>query len=185
MDAPPPIATPPRMSRWRRVFRSLWTRLFLLVLIFCAGSVAGFSLGSVWTQNWQQEKLEEIIKKPPSRESISERLKTSLNLTDAQFPEVQNVISRHHAALEKIRQQVAPMYVAVFDEMDQEMKAILTESQREIWKKKAAGMREFWEKGRPPGGRGDRGKRGGEQRSDDRKREKPVTEKSNTASESK
>lgn len=183
MDAPSPIATPPRVSRWRRVFRSLWMRLFLLVLIFSAGGVAGLSLGSVWTQNHQQERLHDLMKNPrPRPESLSQRLKTSLELSDEQFPEVEKVVRKHHAALEKIRQQVAPLYVGVFDEMDLEMQALLTtETQRETWRKKAAEMRIFWETGRPPGGRGDRSKRGGDPRSDEKKREKPPAEKPESA----
>lgn len=154
-------------------------RMLLLVAIFVAGSVTGWSVGSVWTQRSQQEKLTEIIKNPrPGPDWLSDKLKESLQLTDEQDPELKKIIRKHHAALDKIRQEVAPLYVAVFDEMDQEMQAILIDdTQREAWKKKAAGMRIFWASGRPPGrpsGRDrdrDRGRRGGEQRPEDRNRE--------------
>jgi hypothetical protein len=195
----PPLA-PPRMSRWRRIFRSLPMRMLLLVAIFVAGSVTGWSVGSVWNQRSQQEKLTEIIKNPRP-DWLSDKLKESLQLTDDQYSELKKIIRKHHAALDKIRQEVAPLYVSVFDEMDLEMQGILTDdTQREAWKKKAAGMRMFWASGRPPGrppgrdregGRDrDRSRRGGEQRPDDhnreprpddRNRERPQVEK--TASE--
>jgi hypothetical protein len=148
----------------RRIFRSFWMRLCLLLLIFTAGGVAGYSVGTVLTER----RVQAILKDPPP-ESLTNFLKTSLALTEAQFPEVEKVIARRHAAMNKIRQQTAPQYVAVFEEMDQEMQAILDESQREIWKKKATAMREFWASGRPPG-RGGRRPRG-DQRPDEHRRD--------------
>jgi hypothetical protein len=177
-----PLA-PPRASRLRRVLRSLPMRMFLLVAIFAAGSVTGWSVGSVWSQRSQEGELHEIMKNPrPRPESLSDRLTKSLELTEPQSKDVEQIIRRHHSALEKIRQQVAPLYVGVFDEMDQEMQAVLSETQRDGWKKKASEMRAFWASGRPPGrppgGRDrDRSRRSGGERPDDHSRERPAVDK--------
>lgn len=106
-----------------------------------------------------EQKYVGIINEPrPRTDSLMQHFKTSLELTDAQYADVEKVIRRHHESLEKIRRQVAPMYVAEFDQMDQDMQEVLNDPhQKELWKKKAAGMRLFWEKGRPLGR--DRGKR--------------------------
>lgn len=163
------------MSRWKRIFRSFWMRLLLLVLIFSAGSVTGYCIGSIWTES----RFMEIMKQPrPKPDGLTQQLSKSLELTEAQSAEVQKVVRRHHAGLEKIRQEVAPRYVAEFDQLDQEMQGLLTDVQRVSWKKKAAGMREFWEKGWSVGRgrkRGDGDHRSKDQRSETRSEDKSTT----------
>jgi hypothetical protein len=168
-DIPPLIMIPARISGWRRVFRSFWMRLCLLVFIFSAGGVTGYCVGSIL----MEQKYVGIMKEPrPRADSVMKYFKSNLELTEDQCPEVEKIIRRHHESLEKIRRQVAPMYLAEFDHMDQEMRGVLGNShQQELWKKRATGMREWWANGRAAGR--DRNKRRGEgdQRPKERKSE--------------
>lgn len=176
MEAPPSTVLPPRGTRLQRIFRSIWMRLILLSLIFTAGGVAGYSVGSVWTQN----RLQEYMRHPPRPDVFMKDLKTSLELSEDQFADVEKIFRRHHEGIEKIREQVSPLYKREFEQMDQELQAVLNETQRELWKQKLAKMRSPWGNGRRGGDRGergDRGRRGGDQKSDDQKPDESKSDK--------
>ncbi|MCK4659066.1 MAG: hypothetical protein KAV82_06045 [Phycisphaerae bacterium] len=114
----------------KRRRRRLLHGLFALV-IFVAGAITGSAVTVVFLKHLVQH-----IHTHPDEvaEHVAGRLRSRLDLTDAQFEQVRSILLRRHRELERIRREVFPQVRSVLDAAHDEIAAVLDEQQREQWK---------------------------------------------------
>ena len=125
----------PKPSGQRRKSVLLWAAVFLL------GALAG---GAV-TVLVGIKVVQRAVKYPeqvPDR--IAQRLKWKLELSDAQAQQVREILMGGQKELMAIRAEVQPRVHAEFDQVSDEISAILTDAQREEWKVLFGQMRDKW-----------------------------------------
>lgn len=152
--------------RTSRPLRVRLLRTGILLVIFSAGGIAGYCVGTMqllehWTQT---ESPASNAYKTPEKfiEWLLAQWKKDLGLTEAQFPQVEKIVRRHHEAFDRIRQQTQPLFAKEMDNMDREMRLVLTDPQKPLWEKKMEWSRNH-RRGPSPGGMS-RGSSKGEKR---------------------
>lgn len=144
--------------RAKRPLRVRLLRTGILLVIFCAGSIAGYCVGTMQLleQLTQTDSPATKTVKDPDRftEWLLAQLKKDLSLTEAQYPQVEKIIRRHHEAFNEIRERVQPLFAKEMANMDRDMIAVLDDQQGTLWKARMERMRSW---PRSPGGGRDRG----------------------------
>ncbi len=126
-----------------RAARPLRVRILrsgILLVIFCAGSIAGYCVGTMQLieQLTQAETPSSKAYKTPEKftEWLLAQWKKDLSLTDEQYPVVEKIVRRHHEAFDKIRMEVQPKFAREMANMDREMRQVLDDSQKVLWEKR-------------------------------------------------
>ncbi len=126
-----------------RASRPLRVRLLragILLVIFCAGSIAGYCVGTMQLieQLTQTETPSSKAYKTPEKftEWLLAQWKKDLSLTDEQYPVVEKIVRRHHEAFDRIRREVQPKFAREMATMDREMRLVLNDSQKVLWEKR-------------------------------------------------
>jgi len=90
------------------------------------------------------------------------RFKGQLNLTDEQSDQIRSILKGHFEELERLREEARPKIRAVFETLKSDVDAVLTEQQRDEWRRLEEQIdREFRRRmPRGPGGRGGPGRPG-------------------------
>ncbi len=160
MDSLPLAVQPPR-----RTLRARLVRCGVMLVIFLAGGVAGYSVG-VGTMQWSNFDTAQVkVMTEPSKftEFLLAQLKKDLVLNDAQYPEDQKILVRHHEGFDKIRRQTQPLFDKQMATLEREMQAVLTPTQwtrykgQLEWMKKRHSRPSNGGSPRPPGKEGFRG----------------------------
>ena len=133
MEAPPLM-----IARPRRPWRARLARWGIMLVIFVAGGVAGYSVGTVRLMESESATATVVTQPNKFTEYLLGKLKVDLTLTDAQYPEVKKILVRSHEAFNKEMTQ-----------LDRDMQSVLTPPQ---WAKYKERMRNRHRRG--PGGPG-------------------------------
>jgi hypothetical protein len=135
-EMPTKAVLPPRpRPRWR------WLALFLAVVIFASGFIAGGGITLVTLRNTLLYYVHHPEQFPPV---AAARLRSKLDLTDEQTRQVDEILRKRQAALQAIRREVQPRVLAELDLVEQEVAKVLTPEQRERWHKRFGELRETW-----------------------------------------
>ncbi|MDB5335227.1 MAG: hypothetical protein JWN70_846 [Planctomycetaceae bacterium] len=160
LEAGSKMETPPLKSLplARRPLRARLARWGVLLVIFVAGGVAGYSVGTM-------RPLESDIPRRGFRpeqfpDILLAKLQKDLTLTDVQTPKVKDLLVRRHKKFDELRIQVQPLFEKAMGDLDREMQAVLTPAQWELYKERRAS----WHRGGPGRGPG----RGGRPPHDDK-----------------
>lgn len=131
-------ASPPRRSRTRVV-------VFGAVLLLC-GAIIG--AGVMATVLW--DRFQHSVRDPKRMpERIVDAMREGLRLTDAQAAQIEAILARHRDDFEAIRREMEPRIQAHMDQVNAEIKEVLTAPQREEWERRFVRERRRWS--RPPG----------------------------------
>src|SRR3982751_5098707 len=99
---------PTAVQRAPRSLRARLLRCVVLSVIFLAGGVAGYCVG---TMQLLDSPLPSVVgEKDKFTEFLLAHLKKDLSLTEAQYPQVERIVLQHHAAFDEIRKTVQPLY---------------------------------------------------------------------------
>lgn len=127
-------SVPLPIPRPLRSFPARLLRWAIMAVIFAAGGVAGFCVGTM-------ELIEQVTpprSDPKNSDKFTEwmlgHLKKDLSLTEAQCPRVEKIVRQHHAAFDEIRGRFQPQFEAEMAKMDREMLAVLDQPQQELYK---------------------------------------------------
>ena len=140
--------------------RRRWLRTILLgiVILLC-----GMVIGGALTLHFRWPRLllaRHSWERMP--EHIVERMRSELDLTAEQQREIEEILAKHHGAMESIRTEVEPRVEAQLDSMRREIDAVLTPEQAARWSEHFERMRRHGPRGEPgrrPGFRGHPGAR--------------------------
>jgi hypothetical protein len=148
-----PIArvSPPRRRHWWR------TLVWGLVILVCGG-ITGHGV-TVWM--WQEHGRKMFDPKEDFFAKILLRMRNDYELTDDQATQIEAIMRGHNAKVDEIRKEVEPRLSAERQQMNQEISAVLNDTQREKWQKRMEDIRRLWsDKSRSPGSGGEHRKRG-------------------------
>lgn len=152
------METPPlNLTRSRRPLRARLARWGVMLVIFLAGGVAGYSIGTVRFFEYDVQATGVLNQPDKFTEYLLGKLKVDLSLTETQYPEVAKVIVRHHEAFEKIKRQTQPLFEKEMAQLEREMQSILTPTQWKRYKEQLDRMRNRFRRGPPPPGGPGRG----------------------------
>ena len=137
LEADPKMEAPPLMiARPRRPWRARLARWGIMLIIFVAGGVAGYSVGTV---RLMESETATVVTQPNKfTEYLLGKLKVDLSLTDAQYLDVKKILVHSHEAFNK-----------EMTRLDRDMQSVLTPPQ---WAKYKERMRNRHRRG--PGGPG-------------------------------
>ncbi len=139
LEADHKMETPPLIiARQRRPWRARLARWGIMLVIFVAGGVAGYSVGTVRLMESESATATVVTQPNKFTEYLLGKLKVDLTLTDAQYLDVKKILVRSHEAFNKEMTQ-----------LDREMQSVLTPPQ---WAKYKERMRNRHRRG--PGGPG-------------------------------
>lgn len=143
----------------------------VMSVIFVGGGVAGYCVGTM--QLLQFESGPGDVAKTPDKftEFLLAHLKKDLSLTEAQYPQVEKIVLRHHVEFDKIRKESQAAFAKEMAKMDVDMFAVLNEAQAQLWKTRMERMRSHW-RGSSRRDKGN-GKPGSERKPDDQKSHGP------------
>lgn len=147
--------TPPLdIKRSRRPLRARLARWGAMLVIFMAGGVAGYSVGTA--RLLQPETPTTGVWNRPERftEYLLGQLKKDLSLTDAQYPEVEKIIVRHHKAFNDLRLKTQPLFEKEMAQLQSEMQSVLEPAQWTRYKEQLDRMKNRRRGGPPSGGPG-------------------------------
>lgn len=136
----PPTPLPRPRRRW-------WVSLILVLVILAAGFVAGACttvLVIVQRVRYAAQHPEEM----PER--VTARLERKLDLTDAQADKVLAILTERQKVLLAIRREVQPRVLAEIDLADQEITAVLDDSQKSKWRRLFTRLQRDWQPALPP-----------------------------------
>lgn len=122
-EHPAPLPTAPR-RRWRLT-------LLMGLLMFVSGGVCGVGLG-MWLEKQHFVEIFRYPEKGPER--IVARMRSRLQLDDRQAEQVQAIVEKRVAALEKVHRQVVdPLLVEQLELFEAEVAEVLNPQQRAEW----------------------------------------------------
>lgn len=131
MEAAPLLIKPPR-----RTWRARLARWSVMLVIFLAGGVAGYSVGTVRSIDFGSPETT-VMKQPSEFTSmLLAKLKVDLSLTDAQYPEVEKIIVRHHQAFSDLRQKTQPLFEKLMAQLERDMESVLDPTQYQRYKER-------------------------------------------------
>ena len=150
MDAAPLLAKLPR-----RTWRARLARWAVMLVIFLAGGVAGYSVGTVRSIDFAVPETNALNKPDGWTSMLLAKLKVDLSLTDAQYPEVEKIMVRHHQEFTNLRLKTQPLFENLMSQLERDMASVLTPTQWQRYKEQLDRMRSRFRGGpRPPGGPG-------------------------------
>ncbi|MAT15117.1 MAG: hypothetical protein CMJ46_07585 [Planctomyces sp.] len=126
--APDPPLTPPtrRRSKWRII-----VQLLLVLLVFGGGVVTGGALAFRFVrqrmQNFETQSDTMI-------ERIHTRMVWKYDLSDEQSAQLKEILRRNFDDLIALRREFRPRLAAEMESIEEDVAAILTESQRAEWR---------------------------------------------------
>jgi hypothetical protein len=152
LEAAPLVSvSPPRRRTW-------WRTLVWGVVIFVCGGVTGHGV-AVWM--WQEHGRKIFDPKEDYVAKILSRMRSDYGLSDDQATQIEAIFRGHNAKIDEIRKDMEPRYSAERKAMNQEISAVLNDSQREKWQKRMEEMRRLWsDKSRTTGSSGEQRKWG-------------------------
>lgn len=163
---------PLTVQRPPRSFRARLLRWGVMSIIFVGGGVAWFCVGTMQLIE-HMTPAQQLAEKPDRfTEFLLAHLKKDLSLSDAQYPLVEKIVLKHHAAFDELRKKTQPLFEKEMAKMDRDMLAVLDETQGDLWKTRMKRMGGHWRGGRPGGGP-PRSNRDGKPREPDRKPQNP------------
>ena len=149
----PVVAPVPTRSRTRIAF-------YGATLLLC-GTIIG--AGIMATVLW--ERLQHSVRDPKRMpERIVDDMREGLALSEDQADQIEAIIERHRDEFEAIRSEMEPRIQGHMDQVNAEIKQVLTPQQREEWERRFVKERHRWSgppgawgphdriHGRPPGG---------------------------------
>ncbi len=157
----PPLKSLPRAPRPLRARLARWG---VMLVIFMAGGVAGYSVGTMRSLDTEATARGAWSRPGIFTKNLLAQLEKDLALTPDQTPKVNDILVRRHKKFDELRIEVQPLFEKAMGELDREMQAVLTPSQWELYKKR----REEHRHHRPPPGRGGGPGRGGDGHRDGR-----------------
>ncbi|MBN1424571.1 hypothetical protein JXA88_08445 [Candidatus Fermentibacteria bacterium] len=134
--------------------------LYGAVLLICGMIIgAGVMASVLW------ERFQHSVRDPKGMpERIAEDMRQGLQLSDAQADQIKAIMERHRDEFDEIRSEMEPRIQAHMDQVDAEIREVLTPEQRSEWERRFARERRRWSrtsgqwKG-PPGPPGEGGHR--------------------------
>ena len=123
-------------------------KAFLGVLaVFVLGTLAG----ALVTHRIYQRRIHAFLRGgPAATEMIVRRMNWQLDLTPAQRAQVETIVRDSRQKLREARQQIDPQMRALFQDMDQRIREVLTPEQRVKFDKLMAERQAKWQHFRPP-----------------------------------
>ena len=115
---------------------SRWKVIFAVVVIFAAGAATGaLSLRSLAPEPSHQKAPPPPAPPFPSAKAYIEKLDRQVQLTDDQRAKVEEILMESQERMKKLWEPISPMAREEFRRTRKEISEILTEEQREQWKK--------------------------------------------------
>ena len=151
LEAVPKMEAPPLMIQpSRRPWRSRLARWGVMLVIFMAGGVAGYSVGTVRSIDFAAPDANALNKQSEFTAMLLAKLKADLSLTDAQYPEVEKIIVRHHQEFTNLRLQTQPLFEKLMTQLERDMQSVLNPTQWQRYKEQLDRMKSRFRRG-PPG----------------------------------
>ncbi len=145
-EYPTAMELPPAPRRRR------WLSLVLAVVVFASGFAAGAGTSVVVIHN----RLLRAIRHPElGPERITNRLRRSLELSDAQATKVEAILRQRQVALQDIRRRVQPEVEAQIDLVEKEVDDVLRPEQKQKWHEMLKQLRATWLPPAPPAAKSD------------------------------
>lgn len=161
METPPLIGLP----QPSRPLRARLARWGVMLIIFMAGGVAGYSVGTMRAFDSEATARGAWGRPGFFTQHLLAQMQKDLVLTDEQTPKVKDILVRRHKKFDDLRKQTQPLFEKAMGELDREMQAVLTPAQWERYKEQRASRHR---RGPPPPGSSSRGGSGrGEGHRDD------------------
>ena len=148
-------ASPLKVQRPRRPFGARLARWGLMSVIFVAGGVAGYCVGTAQLMRAETPSSAAISRPERFTEYLLAALKKDLSLTEAQYPEVETILRRHHKAFDDLRMKFQPLFDKEMAQMERELQKVLDASQWKQYQERMERMRS--RRHRPPSGSSSRG----------------------------
>jgi xanthosine utilization system XapX-like protein len=130
---------PPRGSRLKHVV--------FAALIFIGGAACGASVATLVIGR----AIHRVLEHPEEATAhFAARLANYLDLDAQQTEQVRRIIQRHQAALAQFRHEIQPRLEGELTQLEEEIAAVLNDSQKTKWHAHAASVRANWLPPAPP-----------------------------------
>ena len=124
-----------------------WKAILGVLAVFVLGTLAG----ALVTHRIYQRRIHTFFRGgPAATEMIVRRMNGQLDLTPAQRVQVETIVRNSRQKLRETRQQIDPQMRALFQDMDQRIREILTPEQRAKFDKLTAERQAKWQHFRSP-----------------------------------
>ena len=144
----PPLKSLPRAPRPLRARLARWG---VMLVIFMAGGVAGYSVGTMRSLDTEATARGAWSRPGDFTKNLLAKLEKDLVLTPDQTPKVYDILVRRHKKFDDLWKQTQPLFESAMGELDREMQAVLTPAQWERYKEQRARRHRH---GPPGSGRG-------------------------------
>lgn len=143
---------PLNVQRPRRPFGARLARWGLMTVIFVAGGVAGYCVGTAQLMRAETPSSAAISRPERFTEYLLAALKKDLSLTDAQYPEVETILRRHHKEFDDLRTKFQPLFDKQMAQMERELQKVLDAAQWKLYQERMERMRSRRHRPPPSGG---------------------------------
>lgn len=127
---------PPKRPR-----RRMWTKLLLYAVIFVSGGFVGAGSALMGIRAAAQYVVGHPEEMP---EKVAWRLHGSLDLTDAQAKQVEDILRERQVAIQDIRREAQPKFEAELDLIEHDIAEVLNDQQRQKWQHTFRKLRRTW-----------------------------------------